>query len=125
MKRKFLITVCVFVVIFFIACDQRTEMEQTIPGTYVRVVENEFSRGRDTLTIRQFNDQIYTIDHKGTFQRIKNESLLPTQGFHEKWTAIFDEKNKILKEVKRGKVLSFKPSEKILLVGESVYKKIK
>lgn len=108
----------------FIACHQSTKIENSISGIYVRTVENEFSRGKDTLRIYHFKGKVYRIDHHGVFQRIVKGRLLPPEAFQEKWTAIFDEKEEALKELKRGKVLTFEPSAHLLMVGESVYKKV-
>lgn len=96
-----------------------------IPGTYVREVKNEFSIGRDTLVIGAVDLNTYTIIHKGSYRQIRNGKLLPVKSISENWPVSYDEVKKVLTELKRGKVISFDPSENILLVGSSPYKKIK
>ena len=96
-----------------------------IPGTYVRTVINEFSVGRDTLVIIPVNNLSYTIIHKGSYRRIKEGALLPQKRVTENWLATYDKSSQVLIEGKKGKIISFNPSENILLVGSSPYKKIK
>jgi hypothetical protein len=43
----------------------------------------------------------------------------------EKMTALYDEKDEVLNETKKGLIMSFDPSRKTLLIGRGVYDKIK
>jgi len=96
-----------------------------IPGTYVRSVINEFSVGRDTLVIIAVSDLSYSIIHKASYRRIKEGKLLPEKNMIESWLAAYDKNSQVLVEGKKGKIISFKPSENILFVGGSSYKKVK
>ncbi len=108
----------------FFGCTSHS-VSDFIPGTYVRSVINEFSVGRDTLVIIAVGNLSYSIIHKGSYHRIKEGALLPQKSVAENWLATYDKNNQVLVEAKKGKIISFNPSENILLVGTSPYKKIK
>lgn len=97
-----------------------------IPGTYTRIFEGEYSKGNDTLIIDQpdENNNYYTIKHNASYQKIRNNQLLPIEYKREDWTAIFNEQTNVLEEQKKGKRLSFLPDEDALLLGGSKFKKI-
>jgi hypothetical protein len=96
-----------------------------IPGTYVREVSNEFSAGKDTLVISQFAPDSYAITNYNTYQRIEAGRLLSKEHKVERWIALLDKEAGVLKEVKRGRVLSFQHQDNKLMVGSSSYQKIK
>ncbi len=108
------------------ACSDNTRgsMQDFIPGTYVREVSNEMSIGKDTLQISFVSGLSYRIIHSGEYQRIQDGKLLPREHKIEKWMASYDEKEVVLNEAKRGRVLSFDPSKRLLYVGSSPYQKI-
>ena len=108
----------------FFGCNSRT-ISDFIPGTYVRTVINEFSVGRDTLVIMAVSKPTYSIIHKGSYRQIKQGKLLPEKSILENWLATYDQSTGVLIERKKGKIISFNPSENILLVGSSPYKKIR
>lgn len=98
-----------------------------IPGKYVRTFEGEFSIGHDTLTITQpdSKNNYYTIQHNGSYQKIRAKHLRPLEYKSENWIAIFNDKDNVLEEQKKGKLISFLPDENALLLGESKFQKIK
>ena len=106
------------------ACNSAS-LTSFIPGTYTRLVTNEFSVGADTLVIDGQEGLTYTILHKGTYRRILQGRSLPSTAFLEKWSATYDANRGILIEQRKGKIISFDPSKNILLVGGSTYQKIK
>ncbi len=97
-----------------------------IQGTYVRAFEGEYSKGNDTLVIRQpdKNNNYYTIKHNASYQKVRNKQLLPVEYKTENWTAIFNDQTNILEEQKEGKLISFLPDENALLLGNSKFEKI-
>lgn len=109
----------------FLSCQTGYRMKEFISGTYVREFKNEFYAGRDTLVIWHFNNSTYLVNHKESFQRIRDGRLLNVERKLEKWVTVYDEKEQILKEERRGRILSFDPSKNILMVGSSIYKKLK
>lgn len=104
--------------------EQYDSLKSFIPGGYERSVQNEFSIGSDTLIIYQTGNNTYTIEHLLSYQRIIDGKKLNLERKTEKWLAVFDEKNGVLTEAKRGRVLSFQPEQNKLLVGGSSYQKI-
>ena len=123
MKKISVVGVVLICTILFGCASQN--IADFIPGTYVRTVINEFSVGRDTLVVGTVSWLTYTIIHKGSYRLIKQGRLLPAQSISENWMATYDENKQVLMESKRGKIISFDPAKKILLVGSSPYEKIK
>lgn len=109
------------------ACSGKQNIRDFIPGPYTRHTQNEYSEGYDTLFISHVNNDAnaYTILRSATFQRVINGEKKPADHKTEKWIAIYDEKNNVLIEQKKGKIISFTPNKNQLLVGSSVYQKIK
>lgn len=83
------------------------KVKSFIIGTYVRAFEGEYSTGNDTLVIAQpdANNNYYTIQHRMSFQTIKDKKPLPLEYKIENWTAIFNEQTNVLEEQKKGKRL--------------------
>jgi len=130
MKSSKLLTLT-FVAIFA-SCNSTQNKSATekvksfITGTYVRAFQGEYSFGNDTLVIAQpdADNNYYTIQHKMSYQQIKDKKPLPVEHKTENWTAIFNEQTNVLEEQKKGKRLSFLPNENALLLGGSKFKKI-
>ncbi len=122
---KYLIVILsISICLYACSANNRNAVQDFIPGAYVREVSNEMSIGRDTLQISVVSSTSYRIIHSGTYQRIKDGKLLKPEHISEKWTALFDEKEGVLNEAKRGRVLSFDPGKRLLYVGSSPYQKI-
>jgi hypothetical protein len=96
-----------------------------IPGVYGRNFEGEFSKGNDTLTIEPFSGSTYAIAHNVSYRRIEDGKLKMPERKVTRLTAVYNEKEEVLVENKKGMVISFNPSKKILLFGSSVYQKIR
>ena len=122
MKRLLFVSVLIA-----LSCNEfkTDEKKSFIPGTYFRKINNEFSVGYDTLIISALNDNMYEILKNASFNRIRNETILPTERRSEKWTAMYNKDEQVLHEIQKGKVITFLPNEDALLVGSSKYKKIK
>ena len=93
-------------------------------GTYTRRVHNEFSDGRDTLLIKHLEGAAYGIQHRMAYRRMVDGKAGTVETKTEHWTALYDEAQGVLRETKRGRILSFQPEKKTLLVGSSVYQKL-
>lgn len=107
--------------------EKKTEkVKSFIFGTYIREFEGEYSIGHDTLIITQSDEgnNFYTIQHKSSFQKIREKQLQPIEYKSENWTAIFDEKTNVLLEQKKGKQINFLPDKNELVLGGSHFKKI-
>lgn len=96
-----------------------------IDGTYVMSYANEYSQGRDTLRIAALSKEgnNYSITRSVTYQRIRNGKKLPKERKQEQWLCIYKEGDKVLYEVRKGKVISFVPEKDMLLVGTTQYQK--
>jgi hypothetical protein len=116
-----------FLVSYLMSCNRISKdgVREFIPGTYERRINNEFSKGRDQLTIHPQQGNVYTIEKRSAITRVRNGVELPVQYDTTVWTGIYDEKDKVIYEQQKGKVISFQPKENKLMVGASVYRKVK
>ena len=119
-----------FVVIcLLLSCDtmKGDEMKDFIPGTYVRFSDHEMRTEYDTLTIEAVRgaDNQYRLIRTSYFQKKLDDRKFPWENSKEELMAIYDEDTKFLKELKKGKVISFFPQEFVLHVGTTEYKKLK
>lgn len=108
-----------------IACNTRQNVQDFMAGIYIRHIQNEYSEGYDTLRVSKAGGDadVYIIVRSVTYQRIINGEIKPAEHKTEKWLAVYDEKNKVLLEQKKGKIISFVPEKNQLLVGSNVYQK--
>jgi hypothetical protein len=97
-----------------------------LPGTYINIAEGEFSKAVDTLLIQKegLDGNTYSITRKVSFQRIREGVLQPKEYQQEKWIGIYDEKDKVLHEIKRGRVLVYVPEKSTLYLGSAEYEKV-
>ncbi len=123
MKTSFIISICLVASCNNVPSD---ETRRFIPGMYVKAFEQEYSKGNDTLIITRVSKDgnNYRIIKRAGYRRILDGKTLPKEYSNDMWTAIYDEKLKVLNELKKGRVLSFIPEKQILLVGSSEYRKI-
>lgn len=128
------VTLLLFAIsIVLIACNDAQNENATenvksfIAGSYIRDFEGQYSKGSDTLVIQQPNpaNNYYLIQHKMSYQQIKDKQLLPIEYKTEKWIAIFNEQTNVLVEQRKGKMISFLPNDNALLLGSSKFEKIK
>lgn len=98
-----------------------------IEGTYVFSYATEYSKGKDTLRIAALSKDgnNYRITRCVTYRRIRNGKTLSKERKQEQWLCIYKEEDKVLYEIRAGKVISFIPEKDILLVGNTQYQKIK
>lgn len=95
-----------------------------IPGTYERTINNEYSKGQDRLIVKQQHGNVYMIEKRSAIVRIRDGRELPVKYDTAVWTGIYDSKDQVIYEQRKGKIISFKPKENKLLVGASVYRKV-
>lgn len=113
------------VMVITCGCGQQQDaaVKAFIPGTYARSVQNEFSDGRDTLVIENIANDNYSIQRRMTYRRITNGTAGALEKKTERWTALWDEKSGALVEQRRGRLLTFQPSKRTLMVESSLYQK--
>jgi len=103
-----------------------TDIVTSIAGTYVRAFAGEYASGHDTLIVDvpYEGNNFYKIKHNSSYQRVIEKKVQPMTYKSEVWMAVFDEKENVLVEQKKGKQIRFVPEKNILLVGLSEYRKI-
>lgn len=108
------------------ACNQSSDIQKFIPGTYVNYAEGEFSIAYDTLVIQADPQQkgTYRIQRKSAYQRIEGDSLQPKVHKKENWTARYNAETGSMQETRHGKVITFYPKDGILKVEKREYQKI-
>lgn len=123
---KAIVIYFVSITVLFAACQTISSdpVRNFIPGSYVRSVGDEFSRGSDTLVLRQLQGNTYEIIKRSGIIRIREGQEQPFEHKIETWTGIYDEKDQVIHEQRKGKLISFVPKENKLLVGSSAFKKI-
>ena len=123
---KTLIPICSILCFLFITCKGigKEDVQDFIPGTYVRFSEHEFGKEYDTLVISEFKDQ-YKITRKWKYERILDSVAQEPEYKHKITTATYESEHRLLHENETGKILSFDLSEKILFSGSTKYQKIK
>ena len=103
------------------------KIQSFIQGTYIRVFEGEYSKGHDTLIINQpdENNNYYIIEHNSIlFRKSEDRQLLPVEYKSETWIAVYNEKEQVMTEQKKGKLISFLPEKDELLLGSNVFNKL-
>ena len=109
------------------ACQSKEDsVLKFIPGVYVTAEEGEYSKLKDTLIIKLVSEEghSYHFTRKVTFQRIVNGTYLPAERKEEEWIGIYNVQEKIVQESEGGRLLSFIPARKKLLLERSEYNKI-
>lgn len=110
------------------SCSFKTdEIRAFIPGIYARFSDHEMRKEYDTLSIEMISEagNNYRLLRSSRFKRKMDGQSFPWEHTKEEWTAIYDASNRVLNETVKGKVISFIPDKKILLVGNTEYKKIR
>lgn len=117
------------IAVFVSSCSnlQADKVQDFIPGVYVKTIDDEFTKGMDTLMIDVLDKSAgsYSISKKMSYQQVIDERPLSPQYKLENWTAVYDKDTHQLMEQRKGKVLSFLPEKGKLSLGGSEYKKIK
>lgn len=108
------------------ACNQSSDTEKFIPGTYVNYAEGEFSVAYDTLIIHPHPQQTdtYQILRKSAYQRIEADRLQPKVHKKDEWTAIYNAETGSMQETRHGKVITFDPKAGTLMVEKREYQKV-
>lgn len=98
-----------------------------IPGMYIKEINNEFTKGMDTLVFEVMDETggVYSIKRRTGYQQTIDGKQLSPQYETESWTAVYDEKTHQLMEQQKGRVFTFLPDQDKLSMGSSEYRKIK
>jgi hypothetical protein len=117
--KTFIIFIVPFLFILFSCHFGSESVRDFIPGTYVK--------GTDTLVIARQSSQsnVYYILRKTSFQRVRNGKPQRRQYETEQWMGVYSEPEKIIRETRRGKILSFDPAMNRLYLERKEFTKIK
>ena len=111
------------------SCDSQgtDKVKAFIPGMYIKEINDEFSKGMDTLVFEAIDvtGGVYSIKRRTGYQQTIDGRVLSPHHNEESWTAIYDETTHQLMEQKKGKVFTFLPDQGKLSMGSSEYRKIK
>lgn len=105
----------------------KDEIMEFIPGTYVRVGQNEFGKEFDTLVITIQNPAAkqFKIQNRWHYIRqVEGEANVPEYKVKET-SGIYNAETKLLEEAETLDHYSFDIKEKVLFDGTNKFKKIK
>ena len=126
MKKYLLIS---GILTLLLACESNKSdvIREFIPGIYARFSDHEMRKEYDTIKIDVISEtgNNYSLKRSSSFQRKLDGKEFPWEYTKEEWTAVYDENKRVLNETRKGKVISFVPEKRILLVGTTEYKKLK
>lgn len=115
------------VIIYGCNTSNKDEIIEFIPGTYVRVGQNEFGKEFDTLVITIQNPvaREFKIQNRWHYIRqVEGESNVPEYKVKET-SGIYNVETKLLEESETLDHYSFDVKEKVLFNGANKFKKIK
>lgn len=104
----------------------RDEVEEFIPGTYIRFSQHEFGDEYDTLVISLQNKSAleYKILRKWKYERMLDNQKIEPEYKRSFTSGIYNDKNRLLRENETGGIYSFDVKQKILFNGAVKYKKL-
>jgi hypothetical protein len=114
--------------LLLIACESTTsdKIRAFIPGVYARFSDHEMRKEYDTIRISIISEtgNNYGLKRSSSFKRKLDGKKYAWEYTKQEWTAVYDENKRVLNETRKGKVISFIPEKRMLLVGTTQYKKI-
>ncbi len=126
---KYVFGSIIFCSITNIACNgkftEKKKSKEFIPGTYVLFFESKFTKGSDTLVISRMGGNAYTILDKISYHFLKEDMHLPDVHESRHYTAVWDEKYNILKEINSYRSFRFEPDSNKLYMGNIKFEKVK
>jgi hypothetical protein len=124
-KKKILLTGFITVMV---SCFGPTENQtfDSISGTYVKTIKQEFATGTDTIVITPLASypNKYTIVNATSYTQTIDGKILSPKTERHKWIADYDNTTLELTVQNKEKTFHYIPSEKKLVLGKSEYKKI-
>jgi hypothetical protein len=111
----------------FGACQSSvTEVNDFIPGVYVRFSQSQYSKAWDTLriTVYEKDPGTYVVQRYVGYQRILTGRLQPKEYTLSRSVTVLDESTQQLQDMKTGKLYTFSPERRTVLAGSAEYLKI-
>ena len=124
---KKILMLMTYLVALFSCKESEGDLQEFLPGEYVRFSDGEMRTQYDTLRIERISPQgsTYRLLRSSSYQKKLDGQTFPWQSKKEEWTAIYDKAKGILFETAKGRVISFSLEQKVLFVGSTQYKKIR
>lgn len=127
MKR--LLFISMTVVLFLSGCSsaESDAIKEFIPGTYIRLGQNEFGKEYDTLVVSLQNKAAneYKIQRRWRYDRVLDGKPIEPEYKVTETTGIYDTESKSLKETETLEMMTFDKEKKLLLKGTNTFTKLK
>ena len=104
----------------------KDEVQEFIPGTYIRFSEQEYGTEYDTLVISLQNKTAnqYRILRKWKYERVLDREKIKPEYKRSFTTGTYNSTHKLLQENETGDIFSFDVKQKILFNGPVKYQKL-
>ncbi len=125
---KQFLNLCLALSILLYACNGAGDNtpDNSIEGTYVLEIDSEYAKGIDTLIVTVLDKEAgtFTIDKKYGFMRYRDGQEAGRDHKTDKFTAAYNKEHKQLHDSQKGQTFTYVPDKKVLLWGNTEYKKI-
>ena len=117
--------VIIYCLVLLVSCKNNMETDNLV-GMYTAYHFNEFDKTNDTLIVKEANDGkgIYKISRKASYIRTFDGKHYPKKNISEIYFAKFKEEDKILEELRTGKIFIWNSTKQTLLDGNTEFIKI-
>ena len=127
---KTIILIHIISVPFLVSCEgfsASDEIQEFIPGIYVRSTVNEFGTAHDTLiiTLQHKEANQYKIINKWKYERVIEGEIIEPEYKLKTTSGIYNSDNKVLQETETLDLFTFDVKKKLLFNGANQYAKIK
>ena len=98
----------------------------SIPGTYVLEIDSEYAKGMDSLIVTLLDKEAGTfiIDKQYGFMRYREGKEAGRDHKSDKFTVAYNKEHRQLDDSQQGQTFTYVPDKKVLLWGNTEYKKI-
>lgn len=123
MKRSILNCMLVLFLTGCVSITGHDDIHDFIPGTYVRILHDEFTRGVDSLIIQPINNgtETYSISKRSSYQQTLDGKKMPQVYKKIEWVVTYQPATKQLMDAMHERVFTFIPKENKLLMGSTTY----
>ncbi|SRR5260221_6889630 len=119
------------IIIMLLTCScglikSKDEMQEFIPGTYIRFSQHEYGTEYDTLVISLQNKTAneYKILRKWKYERVLDGERVEPEYKRTVTSCVYNSIHKLLQENETGDIYSFDIKQKILFNGPIKYQKL-
>lgn len=95
-----------------------------LSGTYINSAGSEFSVADDTLRVEKGEGNHFLIHRSTGFNLLDESGIRKRQYEREEWIAVYDTETDVMTEQRSGKLITFSPGGKEMLVGKRRYTRI-